>query len=38
MIVNVESDKEIMDCFETLKELRPNVKKENFVNLVSARP
>ena len=34
MIVNVESDKEIMDCFETLKELRPNLKKEIFVNLV----
>ena len=34
MITNVESDKEIIDCFETLKELRPNLKKENFVKQV----
>ncbi|MEH6551698.1 MAG: GNAT family N-acetyltransferase [Pseudomonadales bacterium] len=34
MVVHVETDKEIMDCFETLKELRPSLQKEGFVDRV----
>lgn len=36
MIVNVETDDEIMSCFETLSELRPKLQKDGFIQQVRA--
>jgi len=34
MIIEVETDQQIADCYETLLELRPNIEFESFVSLV----